>query len=223
MIDPQHVKNITDAFTPEYASFVRSEFADKAAQQLGRKNNFSSEQTAELRDGIILYLLLVFDHDQLSTFLTERCGLTQDDADILTYAVEQMLPEGYSALHASARFALSNPIPKPTNSGTSDSTLLADIAAAEADISSAPAAPPSNQVTPIQPATSFPNIPKPSQATNPTGNVPKPAGRAPVTPEPTPTTPTIPQPPTPTIPQAEQTYTSTQSALIQEGKKRQGN
>lgn len=106
MIDQQAIENITAAFVPEYASFVKGDFAKTTAEQFAKKQGFSPAQQEALHDGITLYLLTVFSAEELIAYIESTFDLPEEEARLLVYILHVTLPQNFTELHSETRSAL---------------------------------------------------------------------------------------------------------------------
>jgi hypothetical protein len=98
MLDPA-IKNRLESLGPEYRSFVLSDFAPEVAQQFGTTAKLNDDQKTMLSNGIVLYLLVFLNLDELVKFITRNCGLGRDESVKLVSAIMSTLPDWFIGAH----------------------------------------------------------------------------------------------------------------------------
>lgn len=140
MINQQAIANITASFIPEYAEFVKGDFAATAASQFASEHQFTDFQREALQDGFTLYFLTVFSTGDLIDHLVTECDLPEEEAQLLVHAFLLTLPPEFPPLQEETKLALEalatpvtgpslpiNPAPQPANPSAHIRTMAADM------------------------------------------------------------------------------------------------
>lgn len=93
MIEESITQRIAE-LSPQYRSFVESNFAEIASRAFGEANNFDLRKIEILENAFTFYLLFFFDEQIAISFIVRNCDLSKEDATTLFTAMRSTLPEG---------------------------------------------------------------------------------------------------------------------------------
>ncbi len=129
-MDSIFIERLND-FTPDYRAFVEGDFAGEAAEHFGREVGFSSEQQIILENGIMLYLLVFINEDQLVTAIATECKVPTETAAIIVTGIKASLPPQFTQAHRTALRQIETTVENPEQ-------MISDIAEVEAALESIP-------------------------------------------------------------------------------------
>jgi len=138
MID-QNIKDRLSQLNPTYVEFIKSDFAHGAAKELSKATQFDEDQTNTLSNGIMLYLLVFLNFEELVEFISSECKVSSEQAFQLAGAVISSLPDEFTKMHQAAYGSISGE--KPSKTGGVGEDLASDIAETEATMNAIPTPP----------------------------------------------------------------------------------
>lgn len=93
------IKNYIELLTPEYRSFLASNFFTVLAQTFGKKHNLAPEQIEQFQADLLFFALFFYTKEEFEDVTAETFSISKPDAVLLTTAILQVFPETYDVLH----------------------------------------------------------------------------------------------------------------------------
>ncbi|MBP6924533.1 MAG: hypothetical protein KBC62_03905 [Candidatus Pacebacteria bacterium] len=84
--------------SPQYRSFIESDFITEVATSFGEASLFNERQTEILENALTFYLLFLMSEEETASFISRNCDMSLLDANILLSGILGTLPEGIDAM-----------------------------------------------------------------------------------------------------------------------------
>ncbi|MDC1205585.1 hypothetical protein N8083_01935 [Candidatus Pacebacteria bacterium] len=89
------IKQRLAILSPEYRAFILSEYPNVVARTFGESLGFDEIKTTVLENGIVLFLLIFLNKEELIAFIATECHISEKESSELIAAIQQTLPDQF--------------------------------------------------------------------------------------------------------------------------------